>query len=159
HGLNAQVAQCNLSYNRKRGTLRGMHYQITPRAEAKLVRCISGSIFDVIIDLRPESPTYCQWTAVELSARAEPTMLFVPEGFAHGFQTLQDDTEVMYQHSEFYSPDHARGIRWNDPAFGIQWPQDERIISERDRSYPDFPDAAPNKTNVQLEEHHLRIAP
>ena len=138
HGLNPNVAQCSLSYNRQRGTLRGLHYQIVPRPEAKLVRCTAGSIFDVIVDLRPSSPTYCQWVGVELSGRGRRGMLYVPEGFAHGFQTLEDDTEVVYQISEFHSPDYARGVRWNDPAFAIQWPEDRRVISDRDRSFPDF---------------------
>jgi len=142
HGLNPNVAQCNLSYNRKRGTLRGMHYQVAPRQETKLVCCVSGSIFDVIIDLRPHSPTYCQWTTFELVGWGRRSMLYVPEGFAHGFQTLEDDTEVFYQISEFYSPDCARGIRWDDPAFAIPWPVTQRIISEQDRSYSDFESTA-----------------
>jgi dTDP-4-dehydrorhamnose 3,5-epimerase len=138
HGLNPQVAQCNLSYNRKKGTLRGMHYQVAPREEAKLVSCVSGAIYDVIVDLRADSTTYCEWLAVELSARSRRRMLYIPEGFAHGFQTLADNTEVFYQISEFYAPEYARGVRWNDPAFGIQWPEDQRILSDRDRNYPDF---------------------
>ena len=143
HGLNPRIAQCNISYNKKRGTLRGMHYQVAPYEEARLVSCISGAIYDVIIDLRPNSPTYCQWVSVELaahrSALAAPSkMLYIPEGFAHGFQTLEDNTEVFYQMSEFYVPGYTRGIRWNDPAFGIQWPPDERIISERDQNHPNF---------------------
>jgi len=136
YGLNPQVAQCNLSYNRKKGTLRGMHYQIAPREEAKLVRCISGAIYDVIVDLREDSTTYCQWLSLELSARGR--MLYIPKGIAHGFQTLKDGTEVFYQMSEIYTHEYARGIRWNDPAFSIEWPHDQRIISERDQSYPDF---------------------
>jgi dTDP-4-dehydrorhamnose 3,5-epimerase len=138
HGLNPDVAQCSVSYNRKKATLRGMHYQIAPHEEAKLVQCVSGRIFDVIIDLRPESPQYCQWTAVELSATGHCAMLYVPEGFAHGFQTLEDDTTVMYQISEFYSPESARGVRWDDPIFDIRWPEDRPVMSDRDRSYPDF---------------------
>jgi dTDP-4-dehydrorhamnose 3,5-epimerase len=138
YGLNANVAQCNLSYNRKKGTLRGMHYQVAPREEAKLVSCISGAIYDVIVDLRADSTTYCEWLAVELNGRGYRRMLYIPEGFAHGFQTLEDNSEVFYQISEYYAPEYARGIRWNDPAFGIQWPEDQRILSERDRSYPDF---------------------
>lgn len=136
-GLNPEVVQCNLSYNRKRGTLRGMHYQIAPREEAKLVSCTSGRIYDVVIDLRANSATYCKWLAVELSARGR-RMLYVPEGCAHGFQTLEDDSQVFYQMSDFYARECVRGIRWNDPAFGIQWPEDPRIMSERDRDYPDF---------------------
>jgi dTDP-4-dehydrorhamnose 3,5-epimerase len=137
HGLKAEVAQCNVSFNKRKGTLRGMHYQAAPFAEAKLVRCTSGSIYDVIIDLRPSSATFKQYFAVELSAE-NPRMLYIPEGFAHGFQTLQDDTEVFYQMTQQYSAEHARGVRWNDPAFGIEWPEGERIIIERDQNYPDF---------------------
>jgi len=137
HGLNAQVAQCNVSFNKRKGTLRGMHYQAAPFAEAKLVRCTSGSLYDVIIDLRPSSATFKQYFAVELSAENR-RMLYIPEDFAHGFQTLQDDTEVFYQMAQRYSAEHARGVRWNDPAFGIAWPEGERIIIERDQNYPDF---------------------
>jgi dTDP-4-dehydrorhamnose 3,5-epimerase len=137
HGLNTQVVQCNVSFNKRKGTLRGMHYQAAPFAEAKLVRCTSGSIYDVIIDLRPGSATFKQYCAVELSAENR-RMLYIPEDFAHGFQTLQDDTEVFYQMAERYSAEHARGVRWNDPAFGIAWPDGERIIIDRDRNYPDF---------------------
>lgn len=135
HGLNPCIAQCNISYNRQKGTLRGMHYQTRPYEEAKTVRCTRGAIYDVIIDLRPQSPTYKQWTAVELSA-GNHKMLYVPEGFAHGFQTLQDDTEVFYQISEFYHPECAAGIRWDDPAFGIEWPDVKgRSISAKDLGY------------------------
>ena len=137
HGLNTQVLQCNVSFNKRKGTLRGMHYQAAPFAEAKLVRCTSGSIYDVIIDLRPASATFKQHFAVELSAESR-RMLYIPEDFAHGFQTLQDDTEVFYQMAQRYSGEHARGLRWNDPAFGIAWPEGERIIIDRDRNYPDF---------------------
>ena len=135
YGLNPRIAQCNLSYNKHKGTLRGMHYQAAPKAETKLVRCTRGAIYDVIIDLRPESPTYCQWIAEELYAE-NSKMMYSPEGFAHGFQTLKDDTEVFYQMSEFYSPEHARGVRWDDPAFGIKWPLNTKIISEKDDNYP-----------------------
>jgi len=114
-----------------------MHFQAPPRQETKLIRCTQGSIFDAIIDLRPGSPTFKQHFGVVLSADNRK-QLYVPEGFAHGFQTLEDDTEVLYQISEFYTPECARGVRWNDPAFGIEWPPDERIIIERDQSYPDF---------------------
>ena len=138
HGLNTAVAQCNISYNRKKGTLRGMHYQVAPYCEAKLVTCIAGSIYDVIIDLRANSNTYCQWLAVELSAHGVGGMLYIPEGFAHGFQTLEDNTEVFYQISEYYAPECARGIRWNDPFFAIPWPDGPRILSDRDKAYPDF---------------------
>jgi dTDP-4-dehydrorhamnose 3,5-epimerase len=137
HGLNTRVAQCNLSFSKRKGTLRGMHFQIAPFAEAKLIRCTAGSIYDVIIDLRPSSPAFRQHFAVELSA-GNHRMLYVPEEFAHGFQTLEDNTEVFYQMSQFYSAEHARGVRWDDPAFGIVWPTGERTIIERDRSYPDF---------------------
>lgn len=137
HGINAHVEQCNISFNKRKGTLRGMHFQVAPFAEAKLVRCTAGSIYDVIIDLRPSSSTFKRYFAVELSAENR-TMLFIPEGFAHGFQTLQDDTEVLYQMAQSFSAEHARGVRWNDPAFGIKWPKDERIIIERDKNYPDF---------------------
>lgn len=138
HGLNFSVAQCNNSYNRKKGTLRGMHYQVAPYGEAKLVICVAGSIFDVIIDLRADSATHRQWVAVELSGHGRRSMLYIPEGFAHGFQTLEDHSEVFYQMSEFYAPQSARGIRWDDPAFGIRWPEAPRILSERDKTYPDF---------------------
>lgn len=137
HGLDPQVAQCNLSFNRRRGTLRGMHYQAAPREEVKLVRCVRGAIYDVIIDLRPDSPTYTRHFGVVLSAE-ERNALYIPRGFAHGFQSMEDETEVMYQMSEFYSPEHARGVRWNDPVFGIEWPIADPIILERDATYPDF---------------------
>jgi len=135
HGLNPKMVQCNISYNKHKGTLRGMHYQAAPMAEAKLVRCTRGAIYDVIIDLRPDSPTYCQWLAEELNTE-NSKMIYIPEGFAHGFQTMEDDTEVFYQMSEFYSPEHARGVRWDDPVFGIEWPLNTKIISEKDNNYP-----------------------
>lgn len=141
-GLNPCIVQCSISFNRKRGTLRGMHFQAAPYAEAKLVRCTAGAVFDVIIDLRPQSPTYTEHVALVLSA-SNHTMLYVPEGFAHGFQTLEDNTEVAYQMSEFYAPESAHGVRWNDPTFGIAWPEDERIMSKRDKTYPDFSGALP----------------
>jgi dTDP-4-dehydrorhamnose 3,5-epimerase len=137
-GLNPRLAQCNVSFNKRRGTLRGLHYQASPHREAKLIRCTRGAIHDVILDLRPDSPAFKRHTAVVLDAESR-RMLYVPEGFAHGFQTLEDDTEVFYQMSAAHAPDHARGVRWNDPAFGIQWPEAERTISERDQRYPDFP--------------------
>jgi dTDP-4-dehydrorhamnose 3,5-epimerase len=137
HGLNPDVVQCNISFNRRKGSLRGMHFQASPYSEAKLVRCTAGSIYDVIIDLRPSSPAFKKHFGVELSARNRK-MLYIPEEFAHGFQTLEDDTEVFYQMSQFYSAEHSRGVRWDDPAFGISWPPGERIIIERDRTYPDF---------------------
>ena len=137
HGLNPAVEQCNVSVNKKRGTLRGMHYQASPHDEAKLVRCTKGAIFDAIIDLRPESPSFTRYFSLVLSDQNR-LMLYIPEGFAHGFQTLQDDSEVFYQMSESFHPESARGVRWNDPAFGIDWPPAERIINDRDRNYPDF---------------------
>ena len=140
HGLVNRIAQANLSHNPLRGTLRGMHYQVPPHREAKLVRCTMGAIHDVIIDLRPASSAYKQHVAVLLTAENR-RMLYIPEGMAHGFQTLVDDTEVFYQISEFYSPEHARGVRWDDPAFAIAWPPDDRIINDRDRGYSDFTDA------------------
>jgi dTDP-4-dehydrorhamnose 3,5-epimerase len=135
HGLDPAVAQCNVSHNVKRGTLRGLHYQAPPYEEAKLVRCTRGAIWDVIVDLREGSKTRLQWFAAELSADNHRA-LYVPRGFAHGFQTLADDSEVFYQMSEFYRPDGARGIRWNDPSIGIRWPLAEPILSARDRDLP-----------------------
>ncbi|MFZ1747202.1 MAG: dTDP-4-dehydrorhamnose 3,5-epimerase [Nitrospirales bacterium] len=137
HGISFQPVQCNVSFNENKGVLRGMHYQAAPHQEAKLIWCIKGAIHDVIIDLRPLSPTFTQHVAVALSEENR-RMLYIPEGFAHGFQTLQNESEVFYQMSEFYAPEFAKGVRWNDPLFGIQWPMDERIISDRDQSYPDF---------------------
>lgn len=137
HGLDPDVAQCNLSYSAERGTLRGMHFQRAPHEEAKLVHCTRGRIFDVIVDLRPESETYTDWNGRELDAR-DHRMVYVPEGFAHGFLTLEDDVEVLYQMSTSYAPDAATGVRWDDPAFGIQWPGEVRVMSEKDRSWPDF---------------------
>jgi len=136
-GLNPRLVQCNISFNTRKSTLRGMHYQVALRAEAKLVRCTRGAIYDVVIDLRPGSPTFKKWIAVVLTAEKR-NMIYVPEGCAHGFLTLADETEVFYQMSEFYSPESARGVRWNDPAFQIAWPEKAEVISERDRSYPDF---------------------
>lgn len=137
-GLNPDLVQCNLSFNARRGTLRGMHYQAAPHAQVKLVRCTAGRVFDCIIDLREGSATFAQWFGVELSAENR-AQLYVPEGFAHGFQTLEDGTEVFYQMSSPYVPESARGVRWNDPIFGIVWPEvGERILNERDRTYPDF---------------------
>lgn len=141
-GLNPTVVQCNLSFNKSSGTTRGMHYQAAPHEEAKLIRCTRGSIFDVIIDLRSDSPTFRDWVGVELTAENR-RMLYVPEGFAHGYQTLEDDTETLYQVSEWYAPDSERGIRWDDPALGIVWPETEsREISEKDLSWPDFKETA-----------------
>jgi dTDP-4-dehydrorhamnose 3,5-epimerase len=137
HGLNPNLVQCNISYNKKRGTLRGMHFQAYPHQEVKLVQCIRGSMYDVIVDLRPASPTYQQYISVTLSAQ-EHNILYVPEGFGHGFITLEDDVEIFYQMSEFHVPAAARGFRWNGPTFNIQWPAQPEIISERDANYPDF---------------------
>lgn len=137
HGLIPDVVQANISYNIKKGTLRGMHYQVDPYQETKLVRCTRGSILDVIIDLRPNSPTYLQWLGVELS-EMNFRMLYVPKDFAHGFQTLEDETEVTYQVSQFYTPGAEQGIRFDDPTFGIEWPLPVAVISEKDESWPDF---------------------
>jgi dTDP-4-dehydrorhamnose 3,5-epimerase len=134
-GLNTSVVQCNVSHNKRRGTLRGMHYQEAPHEEAKLVRCTRGAIFDVVVDLRPDSPTQLQWLGVELSAE-NYRMLYVPERFAHGFQTLADETDVFYQMSAAYHPASGRGLRWNDPALRIRWPIAAPIVSSRDASYP-----------------------
>lgn len=137
-GLHTSFVQCNVSYNQHRGTLRGMHYQADPYGEIKLVRCTMGAIYDVLLDLRPESPTYCQWIAEELSAENRK-MFYVPTGIAHGFQTLVDDTEVFYMMGEFYHPQSASGVRWDDPTFAIEWPAVERrIISGKDQAYEDF---------------------
>lgn len=143
HGLTPRIVQCNLSFNRKKSTLRGMHYQADPFGEIKLVSCVSGAIYDVIIDLRRDSPTYRQWLAVELvgagwTASQSARMLYVPGNFAHGFQTLQDDTTVLYQMSASYYPASAMSVRWNDDAFGIEWPDSNPIMSEKDRRVPDF---------------------
>jgi dTDP-4-dehydrorhamnose 3,5-epimerase len=137
HGLNASLAQISLSYNERRGTLRGLHYQAPPMQETKIVRCTRGAIFDVAVDLRPESPTFRRWTAHELT-ESNRSMLYIPEGCAHGFQTLADGCEVLYFISCAYSPSHGRGVRWDDPAFGIEWPAGDRIMNARDRTYPDF---------------------
>jgi dTDP-4-dehydrorhamnose 3,5-epimerase len=137
HGLVSDLVQCNVSFNHRQGTLRGMHHQANPHGEAKLVRCTIGAIYDVLVDLRPTSPTFCQWTAVELTAQNRQ-MLYVPDGIAHGLQTLVDDTEVFYQMSAFYVAEAARGVRWNDPTFGIEWPLAVTVIADRDQQYPDF---------------------
>jgi dTDP-4-dehydrorhamnose 3,5-epimerase len=138
HGLEARLVQCSLSFNNQAGTLRGLHYQAAPYEEVKLVRCTSGAVFDVIVDLRSGSPTFARHYSVVLSS-VNRRMLYVPRGFAHGFQTLEHATEVIYQMSEFHQPGSDRGVRWNDPAFGIVWPMIEnRSMNERDRSYPDF---------------------
>lgn len=137
HGLNPELAQCSVSFNTQKGTLRGLHYQDAPYGEVKLVRCTRGSIYDVVVDLRPQSATFRRWVAVVLTAEKR-NLLYIPEGCAHGFLTLKDATEVFYQISEFYHPELSRGVRWDDPAFQIAWPGDVKVISERDRTYPDF---------------------
>jgi dTDP-4-dehydrorhamnose 3,5-epimerase len=137
HGLNPRLVQCNLSYNKKLGTLRGMHYQDAPFQEVKVVSCIKGAIYDVIVDIRPGSPTFGEHLGVKIDAQTHD-MLYVPEGFAHGFLTLADETQVFYLMSEFYAPDYARGFRWNDPSFKLRWPSEVRVISQRDASYQDF---------------------
>jgi dTDP-4-dehydrorhamnose 3,5-epimerase len=142
-GLVSQLVQCSVSFNTSAGTVRGLHYQAPPHEEVKIVRCTAGAIFDVIVDLRADSPTYAVHHSEILSA-ANRRMLYVPRGFAHGFKTLENNTEIYYQMSEFYAQDSARGVRWNDPSFGIEWPQTDRvIISERDRTYPDFQTQVP----------------
>lgn len=137
-GLASSFAECSVSFNERRGTLRGLHYQARPHAEAKLVRCTRGLIHDVILDLRPRSPTRGRWHAVELGAE-NGRLLYIPEGVAHGFLTLEARSEVYYEISVPYDPGSARGVRWDDPAFGIRWPSRPAVVSERDRSYPDFP--------------------
>ncbi len=137
HNLDPDLVQCSVSYNARRGTLRGMHYQAAPNPEPKVVRCTAGALYDVILDLRPESPTFRQWVAAELSADNR-RMVYIPAGMAHGFQTLADGTEVFYQMAAYYHPESARGVRWDDPAFRIEWPAAERILSEHDCSYADF---------------------
>jgi dTDP-4-dehydrorhamnose 3,5-epimerase len=137
HGLNPSVVQCNISFNTRKGTMRGVHYQVAPYAETKLVRCTRGAIYDVIVDLRRDSPTFKQWTAIVLTPDKR-NMAYVPDDCAHGFLTLEDDTEVFYQMAGFYHAESARGVRWNDPAFGIEWPAKVEVISERDGSYANF---------------------
>jgi dTDP-4-dehydrorhamnose 3,5-epimerase len=136
-GLNPNLAQCSVSFNVKKGTLRGMHFQATPSPETKVVRCTMGAIYDVVVDLRSESPTFRHWIGVVLTPQNRH-MIYVPEGCAHGFMTLQDESEIFYQISEFFAPELSRGVRWDDPAFGIAWPEKVEVISERDRTYPDF---------------------
>jgi dTDP-4-dehydrorhamnose 3,5-epimerase len=137
HGLDTRLVQTSLSFNRRRGTLRGMHFQRPPHAEVKLVRCTRGAIWDVAIDLRPQSPTYGGWQGFELSA-GNAAALYIPEGFAHGFQTLADESEVFYQMSAFYAPEAAAGVRYDDPAFGIDWPLPVASIAPRDAAWPDY---------------------
>jgi dTDP-4-dehydrorhamnose 3,5-epimerase len=143
-GLESKLVECGISFNKKKGTLRGMHYQASPQAQVKLVRCTMGAIYDVAVDLRPSSPTFKQWFGLELSADNR-LMLYIPEGLAHGFQTLADGAEIFYQMSAPYAPESARGVRWNDPTFRIEWPEDERIILARDQQYADFIPSQPGE--------------
>ncbi len=135
HGLKTGIIQSNIAYNKTRGTIRGMHYQVAPHAEAKLVRCTKGALYDVLIDLREDSSTYCQWEAFELT-ETNNLMLYIPEGLAHGFQTLKDNTMLLYQMFAEYHPESARGIRQNDPFFNIKWPVDNPIVSTKDQNWP-----------------------
>lgn len=137
HGLDEQLAQCSLSHNARRGTVRGMHFQRAPHEETKLVRCCRGAIYDVIVDVRPQSPTRGRWQGFELTADND-RMLYIPPGVAHGFQTLADDADVFYMISNWFEPSSAAGVRWDDPAFGIRWPLPVSVISDKDRSYPDY---------------------
>jgi dTDP-4-dehydrorhamnose 3,5-epimerase len=137
HGLETDIVQANLSQNVSRGTLRGMHYQKPPFAEVKMVRCIRGAVHDVIVDIRKDSPTYLKWLGVDLT-RDNRRLLYVPEGFAHGYQALTDDSEVLYLVTQFYAPDHEAAIRWNDPSIGIRWPLPDPILSPKDAAHPDF---------------------
>lgn len=136
HGLEERLVQCSTSFNALKGALRGLHYQAAPHAETKLVRCTRGAVFDVIADLRPSSATFLRWFGVELTAD-NGRMLYIPKGFAHGFQTLAHDSEVFYQMDEFYEPSAARGVRWDDPLLGVRWPLPVTVISEKDRRYAD----------------------
>lgn len=147
-GLDANLVQCSISFNQKKGTLRGMHFQLPPFAETKLVRCTKGAIYDVIIDLRQDSETFLQWVGVELTAENRKA-LYVPKGFAHGFQTLDDNTEVLYQISQFYAPEYARGLRWNDRTFEITWREPVSVISEKDCNYEDY---TPSQFLIQLSD-------
>lgn len=137
HGIEHKIVQCNISQNKKKGTLRGMHYQAPPNEEAKTVYAMEGAIYDVIVDLREDSPTYCKWFGVELT-KDDYKMLYVPKGFAHGFQTLTDNTILYYQMSEFYHPECSKGYLWKDPAFGIDWPLSATIMSDRDKAFRPF---------------------
>jgi dTDP-4-dehydrorhamnose 3,5-epimerase len=153
-GLRTDFVQSSVSFNRSRGTLRGLHYQLPPHAETKVVRCIRGAVFDCLVDLRPDSPTYRHWHSCELSAENRHS-LYIPEGVAHGFQTLVDDTELLYEITAAYAPAAARGIRWNDPAFAIEWPMAEPILSARDQSYPNYephPVLIPNSGSTTGQE-------
>jgi dTDP-4-dehydrorhamnose 3,5-epimerase len=152
YGLKTELVQSNVGFSRSAGTLRGLHYQSEPHAEVKLVRCVKGSIYDVMIDMRPQSSTYMQWLGIELKAESY-RMIYVPEGFAHGYLTLKDNTEVMYQVSEYYTPGSERGIRFNDPAFAIRWPEDILFISDKDLSWQDFsPGGRENETAASIAD-------
>lgn len=137
HGISNEIQQANLSFSRNQGTLRGLHFQRAPHAECKLVRCLRGSLFDVLLDIRPDSPTFGQWHG-EVLTPDNRTMLCIPEGFAHGFQTLVDETEILYLVTASYAPQHEGGVRWNDPRFNIEWPLEPTVMSDRDRAFPDF---------------------
>lgn len=137
HGLDPHIAQINTALTIKAGTVRGMHFQIAPHADTKLLRCLNGAVYDVCVDLRPDSPSYCQWVSVELTA-GNRHMLFLPAGTAHGYQTLTDNAEIMYTTNRRYAPESATGVRYNDPAFGVQWPLAVTEISDADRNWPDF---------------------
>jgi dTDP-4-dehydrorhamnose 3,5-epimerase len=138
NGLNTELVQASIAWSRRKGTLRGLHFQRPPHAETKVIRCTRGAVYDVIVDLRPSSPTHKQWLGVELTADNR-RMVYVPEGFAHGYQTLADDTEIFYQVSAFYTPEAEGGVRWDDPAFGIEWPDSESpLLSDKDRAWPDY---------------------
>ena len=137
YGLNPALVQINVGFNKRKGTLRGMHFQLAPLEEVKVVRCNMGAVYDVIIDLRPDSSTHKQWTGVELTADNH-RMLYIPEGCAHGYQTTMDNSEIYYQTSQFYAPEYAVGVRYNDPVFGINWPLEIEVISDADRSWPDY---------------------
>ena len=140
-GMKPEIAQCNISCNVRKGVLRGLHYQLAPFGETKIVRCTRGAIYDVVVDIRPESTTYLNWFGVDLTAQNR-RMLYVPKGLAHGYETLADDSEVFYMVSTPYVPDFERGVRWNDPLFGIEWPIPDPLVSQKDAGYPDYAEAA-----------------
>ena len=142
YGLCVSIEQCNVSFNKKHGTLRGLHYQVEPYQECKLIRCTRGAVYDVALDLRRGSPSFGRWAGVELAA-GDHKSFYIPAGMAHGFLTLEDDTELFYQISQVYSEPHARGVRWDDPLFNIKWPREVMVVSERDRSWPLFTDSPP----------------
>ncbi len=148
HGLKTNIVQSNVSYNKRRATLRGLHIQLTPYEETKLVRCCRGSIYDVIVDLRKDSETCKQWIGAQLTS-SNYKMLYIPAGFAHAFITLEDDTEVEYQVSEFYTPSAEKGFRWNDPSFNIIWPIEPQLISEKDQAHPFFKPELPKPSSLK----------